>query len=56
VITAFKAYSAVVALFGNTNGPIGDNSKMMITIVGYIIDALGDYLSAEQSASQALRR
>ncbi|HML68487.1 MAG TPA: sugar ABC transporter permease [Clostridia bacterium] len=46
VITAFKAYSAVVALFGNTYGPIGDNSKMMITIVGYIIDALGDYLSA----------
>jgi multiple sugar transport system permease protein len=46
VITAFKAYSAVVALFGITYGPIGDNSKMMITIVGYIIDALGDYLSA----------
>ncbi len=46
VITAFKAYSAVVALFGVTYGPIGDNSKMMITIVGYIIDALGDYLSA----------
>ncbi len=45
VITAFKAYSAVVALFGNSYGPIGDQSKMMITIVGYIIDALGDYLS-----------
>ena len=45
VITAFKAYSAVVALFGNAYGPIGDNSKMMITLVGYIIDALGDYLS-----------
>ncbi len=45
-ITAFKAYSAVVALFGNNFGPAGDNSKMMITIVGYIMDSLGDYLSA----------
>ena len=43
-ITAFKAYSAVVALFGNSYGPAGDNSKMMITIVGYIMDSLGDYL------------
>lgn len=46
VITAFKAYSAVVALFTTTYGPAGDDSKMMITIVGYIIDALGSYLSA----------
>lgn len=46
VITAFKAYSAVVALFTTTYGPAGDNSKMMITIVGYIIDSLGSYLSA----------
>ena len=45
-ITAFKAYSAVVALFGDKFGPAGDNSKMMITIVGYIMDSLGDYLSA----------
>ena len=46
VITAFKAYSQVVALFTTTYGPAGDNSKMMITVVGYIIDALGSYLSA----------
>ncbi|MDY4609328.1 MAG: sugar ABC transporter permease [Sphaerochaetaceae bacterium] len=46
VITAFKAYSAVVALFTTTYGPAGDNSRMMITIVGYIIDSLGSYLSA----------
>lgn len=45
IITAFKSYSAVVALFGNAYGPAGDNSKMMITLIGYIIDALGDYLS-----------
>ena len=43
-ITAFKSYSAVVALFGDQFGPAGDNSKMMITIVGYIMDAMGDYL------------
>ncbi len=45
VITALKSYASVVALFGDSYGPIGDNSKMMITIVGYIIDSLGDYLS-----------
>lgn len=45
-ITAFKAYSAVVALFGENFGPAGDSSKMMITIVGYIMDSMGDYLSA----------
>lgn len=45
-ITAFKAYSMVVALFGNSYGPAGDNSKMMITIVGYIMDSLGDYMKA----------
>lgn len=43
-ITAFKAYAAVVALFGDQYGPAGDNSKMMITLVGYIMDQLGDYL------------
>lgn len=43
-ITAFKAYTAVVALFGNTFGPAGDHSKMMITLVGYIIDKLGGYI------------
>jgi multiple sugar transport system permease protein len=46
VITAFKAYSAVVALFTTAYGPAGDNTKMMITIVGYIIDSLGSYLTA----------
>ncbi len=46
VITAFKAYSAVISLFGLKYGPAGDNTKMMITIVGYIMDSLGDYLSA----------
>jgi len=46
VITAFKAYSAVVALFTSAYGPAGDNTKMMITIVGYIIDSLGSYLAA----------
>jgi len=46
VITAFKAYSSVVALFTSTYGPAGDNTKMMITIVGYIIDSLGSYLTA----------
>lgn len=51
VITAFKAYSAVVALFTTAYGPAGDNSKMMITIVGYIIDALGSYLSAGSVSS-----
>lgn len=45
VIIAFKAYSQVIAIFGNNYGPIGDNSKMMITIVGYIMDSLGDYLT-----------
>lgn len=45
-ITAFKAYAAVVALFGNSYGPPGDNSKMMITLVGYIIDQLGSYIDA----------
>lgn len=45
-ITAFKAYSAVVALFGNSYGPAGDSSKMMITLVGYIIDQLGSYIDA----------
>ena len=44
-ITAVKAYSAVIALFGSSFGPAGDNSKMLITIVGYIMDSLGDYLS-----------
>lgn len=44
-ITAFKAYTAVVALFGNNYGPAGDNSRMMITLVGYIIDQLGDYIT-----------
>jgi len=43
-ITAFKSYSAVVALFGDSYGPAGDNTKMMITLVGYIMDQLGDYL------------
>lgn len=43
-ITAFKSYSAVVALFGDKFGPAGDNSKMMITIVGYIMDSMGNYL------------
>lgn len=44
-ITAFKAYSMVVALFGDKYGPAGDNSKMMITLVGYILDKLGNYLT-----------
>lgn len=43
-ITAFKSYSSVVALFGDDFGPAGDNSKMMITFVGYIMDSMGDYL------------
>lgn len=43
-ITAFKTYSAVVALFGNRFGPVGDNKKMMITLVGYIMDKLGNYM------------
>lgn len=43
-ITAFKAYSAVIALFGDKFGPAGDNSKMMITMVGYIMDKLGNYI------------
>lgn len=46
VITAFKAYSAVIALFGLEYGPAGDNTKMMITIVGYIMECLGTYLTA----------
>lgn len=46
-ITAFKTYSAVVGLFGNTFGPAGDSSRMMITIVGYIMDSLGDYLTVD---------
>lgn len=55
VIFAFRAYANVVALFGDSYGPPGDNSKMMITLVGYIMDALGDYLSpgAVSSASAA---
>lgn len=43
-ITAFKAYSQVIALFGDGFGPAGDNKKMMITLVGYIMDKLGNYL------------
>lgn len=43
-ITAFKAYSMVVALFSDKYGPAGDNSKMMITLVGYIMEQLGNYL------------
>lgn len=46
VITAFKAYSAVISLFGLEYGPAGDNTKMMITMVGYIMDSLGTYLTA----------
>lgn len=55
IITSCKAYSQIIALFGNTYGPAGDNSKMMITLVGYIIDAMGNYLSpgAISSASAA---
>lgn len=45
-ITAFKAYSAVIALFGENYGPVGDNRKMMITLVGYIMEKLGSYLDA----------
>ncbi|MCZ8511583.1 sugar ABC transporter permease [Paenibacillus filicis] len=45
IIFAFRAYASVVALFGKTYGPPGDDSKMMITLVGYIMDSLGDYLS-----------
>lgn len=45
VIFAFRAYANVVALFGDAYGPPGDRSKMMITLVGYIMDALGDYLT-----------
>ncbi|MCM3626280.1 sugar ABC transporter permease [Paenibacillus glycanilyticus] len=45
VITAFKAYAQVIALFGKQYGPAGDGSKMMITIVGYMMDSMGDYLS-----------
>ncbi|MBN2982760.1 MULTISPECIES: carbohydrate ABC transporter permease [Cohnella] len=45
VIFAFRAYANVVALFGGSYGPPGDNSKMMITLVGYIMDALGNYLT-----------
>ncbi len=45
VTTAFKAYTNVVSLFGGSYGPRGDNSKMMITIVGYLMDSLGDYLT-----------
>ncbi|MCI3923519.1 sugar ABC transporter permease [Paenibacillus sp. TRM 82003] len=44
VIFSFRAYANVIALFGDTYGPPGDRSKMMITLVGYIMDALGDYL------------
>ncbi len=43
-ITAFKAYAAVVALFGDNFGPAGDDSKMMITLVGYLMEQLGEYL------------
>lgn len=54
-ITAFKAYSAVVALFGSNFGPPGDNSKMMITQVGYILEKLGGYIEpgAVSTASAA---
>lgn len=45
VIFSFRAYANVIALFGEAYGPPGDRSKMMITLVGYIMDALGDYLS-----------
>lgn len=39
-IGAFKAYSSVIAIFGNGRyGPVG-NDKMLITIVGYIYDKL----------------
>lgn len=34
----------MIALFGVSYGPPGDHSKMMITLVGYIMDALGNYL------------
>ncbi|MCL2216503.1 MAG: sugar ABC transporter permease [Defluviitaleaceae bacterium] len=44
-IIAFRAFAAIVALFGPTYGPLGDDSRMMITIVGYIMDSLGNYLS-----------
>ncbi|GGA19950.1 carbohydrate ABC transporter permease [Paenibacillus physcomitrellae] len=55
VIFAFRSYASVIALFGGSYGPPGDNSKMMITLVGYIMDALGDYLTpgAVSSASAA---
>lgn len=55
VIFAFRAYANVIALFGDSYGPPGDSSKMMITLVGYIMDALGDYLTpgAVSSASAA---
>ncbi|MEK8128185.1 sugar ABC transporter permease [Paenibacillus filicis] len=55
VIFAFRAYASVIALFGSSYGPPGDNSKMMITLVGYIMDALGNYLrpGAVSSASAA---
>ncbi|NBD24846.1 carbohydrate ABC transporter permease [Paenibacillus glycinis] len=45
VITAFKAYAQVISLFGSHYGPPGDDSKMMITLVGYMMDAMGDYLT-----------
>ena len=39
-IGAFKAYSSVIAIFGNGRyGPVG-NDKMLITIVGFIYDKL----------------
>lgn len=39
-IGAFKAYSSVIAIFGNGQyGPQG-NDKLLITIVGYIYDSL----------------
>ncbi|MBW7453656.1 carbohydrate ABC transporter permease [Paenibacillus sepulcri] len=55
VIFSFRAYASVIALFGGSFGPPGDNSKMMITLVGYIMDALGNYLTpgAVSSASAA---
>jgi multiple sugar transport system permease protein len=41
-IGAFKAYSSVIAVFGNgTYGPVGDE-YMMITIVGYIYEKFWD--------------
>lgn len=41
-IGAFKAYSSVIAVFGNGEyGPVG-NEKMLITIVGFIYDKMAE--------------